>query len=171
MIIIDVNGNKRECINVSPDEKWPGYMKVEFVSKLRNGQKYQEWYPKKDFVKNNPSLSHLVKGTAEPWKEDLGVVTFASNQTLVDKTKKWKSNEFAGYPVWISRGLGEGQMRNIIINSDTTLIIDKPWKVVPDKSSQYVISHNVHDPQVMGNTLPVEHKVKKTKKKVTIKKK
>lgn len=165
MIIVDVNGNKRDCVKVSPDDKWLGYMKVEYISKLRKGEKHEEWYPKNDFIKNNPKLAHLVKGSPDAWKEDLGVVTHASNQTLTDKAKKWKSNEFAGYPLWISRGLGEGQMRMIVINSNNTLIIDKPWKTNPDKSSQYVISHNVHDPQVMGNTLPVGYKVKKVIKK------
>ena len=94
MIIIDINGNKRECVSVSPDDKWPGYMRVEYVSKIRKGHKHSEWYPKKDFIRNNPELEHLVKGISDPWKEDLGAVSLASNQTLTDKTKKWKSNEF-----------------------------------------------------------------------------
>lgn len=156
MKIVDINGNTRDCLSIKPDDKWPGYIKVEFA-------KHVEWYPKKDFVKNNPQLVNIVKGTPDGWKEDLGRVSLASNQTLTDKTKKWQSNEFAGYPLWISRGIGEGQTRSIIMNSNDTLIINKPWKTIPDKSSQYVISHNVHDPQIMGNTLPVEYKVKNSR--------
>jgi len=171
MTIIDINGNKRDCISVSPDGKWPGYMKVVYASKRTKGEMRNEWYPKREFIKNNPTLAHLVKGISEPWKEDLGVVTLASNQTLTDKTKKWKSNEYAGYPLWISRGKGEGQMRNVTINTNDTLIIDKPWEVTPDKSSQYVISHNVHDPQVMGNTLQMRNKVKVKKPRLDRKKK
>lgn len=161
MQIIDINGETRECLEISPDQSFPGYIKVLYASKYRPNHKYSEWYKKEDFIKNNPNLVKLIKGTPQPWKEDLGRVSMASNQTITDKTKKWKSNEFAGYPLWISRGLGEGQMRKIIINSNDTLIIDKPWKITPDKSSQYVISHNVHDPQVMGNTMPTEIKTSK----------
>ncbi len=166
MIITDINGNKRDCVSIKPDEKWPGYLKVQYISKTRKDYRYDEWYLTKDFIKNNPRLAHLAKNASLPWKEDLGRVSLASSQTLTDKTKKWKSNEFVGYPLWISRGVGEGQMRNIIINSNDTLIIDAPWKVTPDRTSQYVISHNVHDPQVLGNTLPIEIKVSKKKKKV-----
>lgn len=159
-MIVDMNGNQRECVKANADSAWPGYMKIEYQSKTRKNFSYTEWYPVQDFVKNNPSLAYLVKDAAKPWKEDLGRVTLASNQTLTDKTKKWQSNEFAGYPLWISRGKGEGQMKTIVINSNDTLIIDSPWNVTPDKTSQYVISHNVHDPQVMGNTLPDERKTK-----------
>jgi len=171
MKIIDINGESRECVEITPDQSFPGYIKVKYISKYRPGHKYSEWYKREDFIKNNPHLTRLVKGTLKPWKEDLGVVSLASNQTLTDKTKKWKANVFAGYPLWISRGQGEGQIRKIIINSNNTLIIDKPWKVTPNKTSQYVISHNVHDPQVMGNTLPLEYKLPKKKKKIKIKKK
>lgn len=168
MKIVDINGEERECVGITPDQSFPGYIKVVYMSKYRSNHKYSEWYKKEDFIKNNPNLTKLIKGTPQPWKEDLGRVSMASNQTITDKTKKWKSNEFAGYPLWISRGLGEGQIRNIIINSNDTLIIDKSWKVTPDKSSQYVISHNVHDPQIMGNTLPTE--MKPTKKVKTARK-
>jgi len=168
MEIIDINGEVRECAKITSDQSFPGYIKVIYMSKYRPNHKYSEWYKKEDFVKNNPSLTQLIKGTPQAWKEDLGRVSMASNQTITDRTKKWKSNEFSGYPLWISRGLGEGQMRNIIINSNDTLIIDKPWKVTPDRSSQYVISHNVHDPQVMGNTMPTEFKpTKKIKSSVS----
>ncbi|KKQ25052.1 MAG: hypothetical protein US40_C0004G0090 [Candidatus Roizmanbacteria bacterium GW2011_GWC2_37_13] len=164
MIIIDINGNKRDCVSIIPDNSWPGYLKIKYFSKFRKTS-HEEWYLIKDFIKNNPKLAHLTKGGSDPWKEDLGVVSLSSNQTLTDKSKKWKSNEFAGYPLWISRGKGEGQTRGIIMNTNDTLIIDKPWKIIPDKSSQYVISHNVHDPQILGNTLPVDYKIKRVKKK------
>jgi len=171
MQIIDMNGNKRECVKAIPDKSWPGYMKIEYVSKLRKNFSYNEWYPIDNFVKNNPSLAYLAKTAAKPWKEDIGRVSLASNQTLTDKTKKWESNMFAGYPLWISRGKGEGQIRTITGNSDTTLMVNTQWEITPDKTSQYVISHNVHDPQNMGNTLPEVQKVKKERKKVPKKKK
>ncbi len=154
MIIVDVNGNKRECQSVHADAQWPGYMIVEYVSKTRAGNKRQEWYAKTEFIKNNPNLANFANGTQDIWKEDLGIVTLASSQTLTDKKKQWNSNEFAAYPIWISRGKGEGQTKTITMNTNDTIIIDTPWEIVPDETSQYVISHNVHNPQVMGNTLP-----------------
>lgn len=168
MQITDINGEKRDCVEIFPDNKFPGFMKVKYVSRFRPNHQYCEWYKKEDFVKNNPQLANLIKDAKEPWKEDLGVVSAAGNTTLCDKTKKWHKNEFAGYPVWISRGRGEGQTRKIKENGDTTLTVDKPWIVIPDKTSQYVISHNVHDPQIMGNTLPQEFKLPKKKKHIKI---
>jgi hypothetical protein len=164
MLIIDINKEKRECVAIAPDKNFAGYMKVRYKSRFRPNHEYFEWYSKEDFVKNNPKLSYLIKGASEPWKEDLGVVSLASSITLTDKSKKWEANEFAGYPLWISRGRGEGQTRKINMNSDTTLIIDKPWVMIPDKTSQYVISHNVHNPQIMGNTLPEKFKLSKKRK-------
>lgn len=55
---------------------------------------------------------------------------------------------------WISRGKGEGQIRTILKNNHNTLIINKEWEIIPDITSQYVISHNVHNPKILGNTLP-----------------
>lgn len=165
MNIIDINGNERECIDVKPDKLWPGYMKVKYVSEVNAHKVREEWYPKQDFIKNNPSLSEYVKDVKDLWKEDLGSVSASTEKTLTDKTKKWQLNEFAGYPLWISRGEGEGQTRTILSNDSTTLTIDTIWDVLPNKFSQYVISHNVHDPQIMGNTLPIDNKVVKPKRK------
>lgn len=153
MKIIDLNGEERECVEVSPDKDYPGFVKVKYVSRYRQNHRYYEWYPKQDFVKNNPKLAHLAKDVT-PWQEDLGIVTKAKKDTLYDKTKNWRKNIFAGYPVWIARGKGEGQLRTILKNTHNTIYLDKQWETIPDKTSQYVISHNVHDPQVLGNTLP-----------------
>jgi hypothetical protein len=154
MKIIDVNGNERECVNATPDKNFPGYMKIEFKSKIRKGYHHSEWYEIDQFVKNNPQLSHLAKGAPQMPKEDLGSVTSATKTSLTDKKKKWKVNEFAGNHLWISRGKGEAQTRRIISNTKNTLKIDRPWREIPDQSSQYVISINVHEPKVMGATLP-----------------
>jgi hypothetical protein len=171
MQIIDINGEKRECSEITPDSNFPGYLKIKYKSRFRENHEYFEWYKKQDFLNNNPELSHLIQDSNDEWKEDLGVVSISSNITLTDKLKKWKSNEFAGYPIWISRGKGEGQTRKVTQNSDNTIIINQPWEINPDKTSQYLISHNVHNPVVMGNALPVGYKLPKKKKHNTIKKK
>lgn len=48
-----------------------------------------------------------------------GLATSASNSTLVDSTKKWKINQWAGYQVRITYGTGNTQVRKIL-NNDTT---------------------------------------------------
>lgn len=169
MKIIDINELERDCISVSPDKNYPGYMLVVFASPRSPSGKRNEWYKIEDFIKNNPTLAHLSKIKLIAPREDLGVVTLATELTLIDKTKKWKKNEFSKYPVWISRGTGEGQTRTVLSNSSNTLIIDDEWDVIPNKSSQYVVSYNVHDPQVLGNSLN-ETVLKKKKKIAKLKK-
>jgi hypothetical protein len=169
MIITDINGYKRECLKVSVDPSNPGFVKVDYKPKYRKEKAYSEWYPLETFLEKNPDFRKKIKKAKT--KEDLGIVGYASSLTLVDRTKKWETNIFKGITVWISRGKGEGQTRKIISNSEDTLIIDKEWKTIPDKTSQYVISNNVNDPQILGNTLPetIKEKPKKTKKDTIIK--
>lgn len=172
MNIIDVNGNLRECVSVAPDPNYPGFMKVEYKSKNRKGYTHFEWYPIIDFIKNNPKFSKLTKGAKQSPKEDLGVVTKAGKDFIEDATKNWPKNIYGGMHIWISRGKGEGQQRTILKNDKNKLYIDKPWKINPDRSSQYVISFNVaKDIKPAGNTLPgietrnvVEKLIKKAKK-------
>ena len=154
MKIVDINGEERECVSVSPDPKFAGYMKVEFASKNRVGYTHSEWYPVSDFIKNNPTLKNLTTKAKKVINDDLGVVTSAKKDSLTDKSKKWNDNDYVGFPLWISRGKGEGQTRTVLNNTKNTLFINKPWKEVPNGTSQYVLSYNVHDPQVRGNTLP-----------------
>lgn len=154
MKIIDINGEERDCVSVSPDPKFAGYMKVEFASKNRIGYTHSEWYPVTDFIKNNPSLKHLTTSAPKVINDDLGVVTSAKKDSLIDKSKKWNIDDYVGFPLWISRGKGEGQTRSVVSNTKNTLVVDKSWNEIPNNSSQYVLSHNVHDPQVKGNTLP-----------------
>jgi len=154
MKIIDINGEERDCVKVYPDPKFAGYMKVEFASKNRVGYTHSEWYPVSDFIKNNPTLKNLTTKAKKVINDDLGVVTSAKKDSLTDKSKKWNKDEYTGFPLWISRGKGEGQTRTVVNNTKNTLIINKPWKEVPNSTSQYVLSHNVHNPQVRGNTLP-----------------
>ncbi len=166
MQIVDINGNLRECLDLKTEDSYPGFIKVTYQSKIRKNFQYDEWYPIDLFLKNNPQYKNLYgKKTSLP-EEDLGRVSQASSLTLTDKTKKWFSNQFVNYPLWISRGKGEGQIRKIVSNSSDTLIIDKPWDITPNKTSQYVISFNVHNPPPLGNTLPENYKNPKINKKV-----
>lgn len=153
MKIIDINGEERDCVKVYPDPQFAGYIKVEFASKNRVGYTHSEWYPMTDFIKNNPSFRDLTTKAPKIIKDDLGIVTSAKKDSLSDSTKKWNVNDYVGFPLWISRGKGEGQTRIVTGNTKNKLIIDKPWEIIPNTSSQYVLSHNIHDPQVLGNQL------------------
>lgn len=165
MKIIDINGSSRECEELSIDPNFPGYVKAGFESKNRKGQVHSEWYPINEFLLKNPDKKELIKNSKTIPEEDLGIVSLASSITVHDKTKNWETNIFAGRQLWISRGVGEGQIRSVVSNTSDTLVLDKEWEIKPDKTSQYVISDNVHDPQVMGNTLPgFPAKVEKIKK-------
>jgi len=154
LIITDINGSKRECLNVTHDMSYPGYVKVEFASNRAAPATYFEWYPLDDFTSHNPDLAHIVNKGKQPAEDDLGVVSKSTLTTLTDKTKKWKPNTYIDFPLWISRGTGEGQVRKIVSNTHNMLTLDSAFDIKPDKTSQYVISHNIHDVQVMDNTLP-----------------
>lgn len=151
MKITDINGTIRDCEKIFPDPAYPGYMRVEFKTEVRS---HHVWYPIEDFVKNNPTLSNLTRNIPVQPKDIIGVVTKSTKDSLTDKKQKWTTNAYAGFPLWISRGTGEGQIRAVVKNDHSTLTIDKAWEIAPDKTSQYVLSHNIHDPQPMGNTLP-----------------
>jgi hypothetical protein len=165
MKIIDINGNERECANVYPDKDYSGFMKLEFSNKLRS---YSEWYPIEEFKAKNPSLEYLIKGAQGETEDSLGVVSKSTDMGLTDIKQKWAKDAYAGFPMWISRGKGEGQVRTVTSNSKNSVIINQPWDIIPDNTSQYVISHNVHNPHIFGNSLPQVQKnpKKKAKKKI-----
>lgn len=54
---------------------------------------------------------------------DAGVITGTSATTLVDSTKKWKINQWAGYNVGITFGTNVTQYKKILYNDTTTLFI------------------------------------------------
>ena len=147
MQIIDINGSERNCLKAFPDPTYPGYMKVEFKN-------HHEWFTIKEFLQFNPTLTDLVSGVRNLPNEDLGVVTSATIDSLKDTKKNWKVNDYTDFVLWISRGTGESQTRVVTKNSHNTLYIDLPWDVKPDKTSQYVLTHEVRDSVVHGNSLP-----------------
>ncbi|OFW63028.1 MAG: hypothetical protein A2Z35_03690 [Actinobacteria bacterium RBG_19FT_COMBO_36_27] len=172
--IIDSNGSIRECVKIAVDTSYPGFIRADFISKIRKGYKHSEWFPQDEFLKSNPGVITMLDKTPLVIKEDLGVVTKSGDNYLQDISKNWKKDIYVGIPVWISRGKGESQQRVIIKNDKNKLYIDKKWGIKPDKTSQYVLSFNVQEnikPQ--GNVLPgVEAKeliskmIKKAKKSI-----
>ncbi len=151
MKIIDINGNERDCARAYPDKEYPGYMRVEFETEVRS---HHVWYPIDEFIKNNPNLVNLTKSAPEVIEEIVGNVTSSKLKSLTDKKQKWEVDAYKGFPLWISRGTGEGQIRTVTSNTKNTLEVDKDWITLPNNTSQYVLSHNIHDPQPLGNALP-----------------
>ncbi len=151
MRITDINGNQRECVAAYPDRDYPGYIKVEYKNPRRS---YNEWYPIGDFMDKNPGFS--FKDERLPHEAPPEVSSFPSSSTkstLTDKTQHWQTNEYAGFRLWISRGQGEGQVRNIRSNTKDTVVIDTAWETKPNKFSQYILSHNIHEEMpAQGNT-------------------
>lgn len=164
MKIIDVNGNERDCDSITTDKGYPGYVKIKFKNDRRE---YVEWYTIDEFISKNPNLKSLITNAPKPRFEDLGRVTTATELSLTDKKKTWQKDIFKNLPIWISRGKGESQVRKVLSNGKNTVVIDKPWLVIPDKSSQYVVSQNIHSPNIFDNNFPDVPKVNKSKKIVT----
>lgn len=51
--------------------------------------------------------------------------------TLTDTGKRWRPGEWIGATVVITSGTGAGQVRGVVGNTETTLVVDQPWDVVP----------------------------------------
>ncbi|MFS8159224.1 MAG: hypothetical protein ACMG6E_03250 [Candidatus Roizmanbacteria bacterium] len=155
LMVTDINGSLRECLDITHDMSYPGYVRVEFASNRSAPATYFEWYPVQDFLAANPDQKQVVKKAKQPAEDDLGVVSRSTTTSITDKTKKWKADCYIGFPLWISRGVGEGQVKHILSNSKNSVTVDSPFDPIPDKTSQYVISSNVHDNKPLGNTLPL----------------
>lgn len=72
----------------------------------------------------------LARGTASASSTD---------STLVDSTKSWTEDEFAGDYVYITEGTGIGQYRVIDSNSDTSVLVTEEWDVSPSDDSEFII--------------------------------
>ena len=67
-----------------------------------------------------------------------GSASAGTTTTLVDATKSWTTNQWTGYYVRLFGGTGDGQLRQIISNTNTTLT----WTTAgaaPDATTDYLI--------------------------------
>lgn len=152
--IIDVNGQERQAQSIHPDEKFPGYLKVIYLSRRDGTHLPPVWYPVDTFKKNNPNLNKIINNSTPEPTEVVGRVTSSGPDFIRDNTKNWPEDQYVNFPVWISRGKGEGQMRKVITNTKNTLTVGENWKTKPDDTSQYVLSYNIHEAKPLGNTIP-----------------
>jgi hypothetical protein len=150
MKIIDINGTERDAKKVFLDPEFPGYVRIEF-------KRHREWMTIKEFLQKNPNLKDVVKDAKEAAPDITGTVSSATNSTLKDTSQSFDPNAYMGYHVWIARGHGEGQVREILKNSQNTLTLNVPWETKPNNTSQYVIANKIDkDMHAMGNTLAIE---------------
>jgi hypothetical protein len=61
---------------------------------------------------------------------------------LIDATKTWTANDWAGCVVMVTDGLGKTETqtwRTIVSNTGTELVVDTPWIITHDTTTEYVI--------------------------------
>ncbi len=75
----------------------------------------------------------------EHYQRATGTATGGSTTTLSDATRQWQPDSHVDSVVIITAGTGFGQYRHVSGNTADTLVIDRPWRVAPDASSEYVV--------------------------------
>ena len=126
-------------------------------------------------VKGQPILARnqgetILSQGGTPNQIDLGIVTSASATTILDVKKEWQdftdrastSWQYAFHPtnyfIAIVDGVGTGQWRTITWNNDTLLTIDRPWDVIPEPGSKYIINQwSAYQALVKDNILKDNH--------------
>ncbi|MDH5508545.1 MAG: hypothetical protein OEZ02_15085, partial [Anaerolineae bacterium] len=75
-----------------------------------------------------------------------GVATAGSSTTLTDSnagvSASWATDQWAGWHIKITNGIGKGQWRRIISNTGTVITVERAWDINPAATplpSQYVI--------------------------------
>lgn len=102
------------------------------------------------------NLGYFIKGAEAEvdrltnmtyWKEeDSGTATSGAASTLTDSAASWTGNAYKKHYVWITGGLGSGQIRKISSNTTTALMVSAVWTTNPDSTSTYEIYYTAQDP-------------------------
>jgi len=61
------------------------------------------------------------------------------NNIINDVTKTFIVDQYMFKSIIILSGTGENQTRKILRNSETTIIIDRDWAIIPDNTSVYAV--------------------------------
>jgi len=85
------------------------------------------------------SLTIEARDTDDNALYDNGSATGGSSTTLEDTAKSWTSDFWTNCWVYIFRGTGAGQYRQISSNTADTLTVSSAWNTTPDSTSEYVI--------------------------------
>lgn len=76
---------------------------------------------------------------------DGGTLSSVQGRIIFDSTKSWTVNQYANYAVRIVFGTGMGQIRQIMSNGATSLVVYDNWNVQPDNTSVYLIQGHAQD--------------------------
>lgn len=97
----------------------------------------------KPIINTNQGETILSQG-GNPRNQDAGPVSSATATTIVDGSNKWHtpirtSSLGCSDAVAIIAGRGAGQWRFIGGNTTNTIKVTRPWEVIPDETSYYVV--------------------------------
>ena len=108
----------------------------------------------------NDGETFLTEGGAQSRTENLGTVTVAAAKGLTDLNNTINLQPFQGqgvpenYGVAIVGGRGAGQMRRVTDYEGKTLMVDRPWALVPDNTSRYAtFVYGLEKSIIKNNTL------------------
>jgi hypothetical protein len=85
------------------------------------------------------NYGYLVQSTA----------TGGGTATLIDTTKSWTTDAYAGMTIAITDGAGRGQQRTISSNTSDTVTVSSNWTTTPSSTSVYKIM----DPNAWTNNI------------------
>ena len=71
--------------------------------------------------------------------DDFGTATSADVNSLTIATNNWTDDQWVGATIKIIGGVGVGQIRLIISNTEDTVTISSNWTTIPDATSDYHI--------------------------------
>ena len=85
----------------------------------------KEWYSRQSYKLTGPF--------------EAGTATSSNTNMLEDTSKVWSTDIWSSGVVYIKKGTGKGQFRNITGNAPSWITVSPNWAVSPDATSEYVI--------------------------------
>ena len=121
-------------------------------------------------IKSRNQGETILSQGGNPHQYTFGVVTQATENSIKDIKQEWQDFtdrvshdwQYAVHPmnyvIAIVDGVGTGQWRIITWNNDTVLRVDRPWNVIPQAGSRYVITQwSVYKVLIKDNILKDNH--------------
>jgi len=119
-----------------------GGFNIDYASEIMVLKNHMEVIGKS--IRNQNQGETILSQGGNPGNQDAGPVSSATATTIVDASNKWHttirtSSLGCSDAVAIIAGRGAGQWRFIEGNTSNTIKVDRPWDIIPDKDSYYVI--------------------------------
>ena len=96
------------------------------------------------------------------WRLELVPETLATifnSSSIGASTLNLLAGEFNGMVVRISSGLGAGQERVVGSHDSSTILLERPWSLVPDGTSKFIVAESGWKPGASGMTSPIRFQV------------